>query len=174
MNKREVFDGNTQFQAFEVTHGTDAATEVMERIADAMWSREGVGIHVRDFHTINASNHVMSGIIDYAGERFGFVVESGDNAGTVIHEWGDPEDVGCFEPPRPTLYTFVPLNDNLKAERPAMYDVYLHWTTQAWFKDKERAYNYDRHFQPGWLVENHYREWAAKKGLKIAIKEDGE
>jgi hypothetical protein len=31
----------------------------------------------------------------------------------------------------------------------------------------ERSYNYDRHFQPGGKIENHYRDKADKRGLRI-------
>lgn len=162
---------SSPFDAFCARFGNDAGQEVMERIADAGWSRKGDGIRFREIHQINACNHVYSGVIEHAGEEFGFVIESGDMNGTVIHEWGAAEDVGVYEPEPPVVYTFVPADDFLKTEHPGLYRVYVLWTKTEWFKEKERGYNYDRHFAPGCKTEDHYRNWAASKGMKIAPRE---
>jgi hypothetical protein len=55
---------------------------------------------------------------------------------------------------------------------PQMFQVYLMWRKQPWFIEKERGYNYDRHFQPGGMVEDHYREWAATRGMKVGYISD--
>ena len=169
--KRQVMDEHPRFVEFEERFGTAAAVEVMERIADAMWNREGKGIHFSDIHQINACNHVASGCIEHEGESFGFIIESGDRNGTVIHDWGPEDDVGVYQPEPPTQYTFVPTDSFLKERRPEMYKVYLYWREQEWFKEKERGYNYDRHFAPGCATEKYYRDWAATKGMQIAPKE---
>lgn len=169
--KRAVMDGNAKFLEFENRFGTTVAVEVMERIAEAMWNREGKGIHFSDIHQINACNHIASGRIEHEGECFGFIIESGDINGTVIHDWGHEDDVGVYQPEPPTIYTFIPADDELKTKRPELYKVFLKWREQQWFKDKEHGYNYDRHFAPGGKTESYYRSWAASKGLKIAPKD---
>ena len=55
-----------------------------------------------------------------------------------------------------------------------MWTVYLCWKKEEWFKEKVSAYNYDKHFSPGTKTENYYRDWASKKGLKIATNEYAE
>lgn len=168
---RDVFGENSNFMAFCAKYGDDAGVDVMEKIADAMWERQPRhGVTFRDIHQHNACNHTASGDIEYQGETFGFVIESGDRSGTVILEWGPSEDVGTYQPEPPTIYTFVPQEDNLKETRPGLWAVYLAWTKQPWFQEKERGYNYDRHFAPGGKTESYYRDWAATKGMKIAAK----
>lgn len=143
--------------------------EALVRIADAQWDKDNAakyGVVFLDIHQHNACNHTLSGTIDVDGVVHGFIIESGDWNGTVVHGWGDPEDVGCYlpgEPPEPR--TFVPTNRFLFTERPEMFRVYAYWRTQEWFRDMERSYNYDRHFQPGGQVETYYKEKAAKRGL---------
>jgi hypothetical protein len=142
--------------------------DVLERIVDAHWNRGGEGVTFTDIYQHNALNHTLSGTIDVEGAVYGFIVESGDRNGTVVKAWGDPEEVGTYEhPPVPEPRTFIPKDLFLHVTRPWMFKVYLHWRRQPWFRDKERAYNYDRHFQPGCYVEDHYREWADKKGMQV-------
>ena len=146
----------------------EPAEEDLERIADALWNnRKGEGIVFFDVFEHNACNHTMSGTIDVAGVVHGFIIESGDRNGTVVKGWGDPEDVGTYDPgPPPELRTFVPKDHTLHIARPEMFRVYCLWRKEKWFMEKERAYNYDRHFQPGGYIEDHYRKWATEKGLE--------
>lgn len=151
--------------------------EILERIADAGWDynkntvHHGVCIHER--HTINATNHVYSGTVEHEDVSYGFQIESGDNNGTVVIEWGLEDDVGTFDPgPPPEPRTFLPNDQFLSDHRPEMFDVYCHWRNTPWFKEKQGAYNYDRHFQPGSKIETHYRDWAATKGMRIGYLSD--
>ena len=146
----------------------------IERIIDAFCqggtiSNKGRdGVVFFDIYQHDAVNHTLSGTIDKDGLIHGFIIDNGNWGGTEIKSWGDPEDVGSYEPPLPPEpRTFIPTNPFLHEERPAMFKVYLHWRTQDWFIKKERGYNYDRHFQPGCAVETHYRDWAATKGMKV-------
>lgn len=145
--------------------------DVAERIVDAHWNKGGDGIKFTNIHQFNACNHRLAGTIDIEGQTFGFVVHSGDWNGFQVEEYGPEDDVAIYNytPPEPTKFMFVPTNDNLEEDRPAMYKVYLIWKTQEWFKKKLAEYHYDRHFQPGGFIENHYRDWAATKGLKISV-----
>ena len=163
------------FEAFEAEYGQAVATETLERIGDAHWNGgKGEGVTFWDINQHNACNHTMSGTIEVQGKTFGFIIESGDRNGTVIKGWGDPDDVGTFEPIKPTMYTFVPRDSDLKEKRPEMYGVYLLWRKEPWFKEKERALNYDRHFAPGLKTDEYYRTWAESKGLRISIVGDDE
>lgn len=165
---------NAGFSAFEAKVGTKTAISVLEKISDVCCSQEqnsdGVKIHSTFQH--NACNHTYSGTIEHDGKTFAFIIESGDWNGTVIRAWGSPEDVGLYAPPKPVLKTFVPKDPILKMTRPGLWKVYFEWTKQEWFREKVRSYNYDRHFQPGGLIEKHYTDWADKKGLRIATEGD--
>lgn len=110
-----------------------------------------------------------SGTIDVNGESFGFIIESGDQNGTVVREWGPADDVGTFEPPKPVWYTFVP-RSILSEEMQKIYD---DWIKQPWFVEKVGKLNYDLHFAPGAATNKHYGDWAAKRGLKIGVDHKG-
>lgn len=147
--------------------------EIAERICDAHWNQrkaKDYGVSFIDIHQHNACNHTLTGIVEVSGERCGFVVESGDWNGFVVKEYGPAEEcsqVYSYEPPPETRFMFVPTDDNLQENRPGMYQVYLQWKKTKWFQEKLGGYHYDRHFQPGFAIENHYKKWALEKGLKI-------
>jgi len=164
------------FLSFCEKHGDDVATDFLGRLADMQWSdvRSKDGIAISDVHQHNACNHTISGTFDHAGESFGFVIESGDWAGTVVRDWGPADDIACYDPPKPTVYTYVPNNPTLKFDRPGLWEVFLQWRKQPWFEDKVRGYNYDRHFAPGGKTESYYRDWASSKGLRIVDTEEAQ
>lgn len=145
--------------------------EALEEIANAQWSlgsREGASgpVTLLDVQQHNACNHTLSGTIRLGDEIYGFIIDSGDWAGTVVRAWGDPEEVGVADEPEPQEpRTFLPRNPALFHESPAMWSVYLAWRKEPWFREMERSYNYDRHFQPGGKIEGHYRDKAGKRGL---------
>lgn len=152
--------------------------EMLETISDAGCQALGDsskitfnGVTFYDIYRHDACNHTFTGVIETNGQKFGFIIESGNRNGTVVHEWGTPENVGTFQHPKPTIFTFVPINPNLKTERPMLWAAYLHWKKQDWFTEKEKGLNYDTHFAPGEATTKHYAEWAAKKGMKIGVKE---
>ena len=152
----------------------EPTVEALELIADESWSnpkigQERNGVTFFDIYQHNACNHTYSGNIVIDGETYGFIIESGDRNGTVVRGWGDPEDVGYFEHPEPPEpYTFLPRNSfDLQVNRPALWGVYLLWRKESWFTEKERGYNYDRHFAPGGKTESYYRDWADKKGMIV-------
>lgn len=165
---------SNHFDAFCSKYGDSAGQEVLERITDAGCGVHGEGVVISDVYRHNACNHTYTGHIEYAGETFHFIIHSGDWNGTDVEEFGTIDEVGVYDPPKPTLYTFVPRNPLLKFEKPAMWDVYLHWRKQEWFQDKVRGYNYDRHFAPGLKTERYYQEFAQSKGLVIASTEEFE
>lgn len=150
-----------------------APEECLERICDASWGcpdlyKEINGVTFLAIHQHNACNHTLSGTIVHEGQTFGFIIDNGDWAGTEVRAWGDPEDVGVApEPEPPEPRTFIPRDRGLFLSRPELWSVYLAWRKEPWFRDLERSYNYDRHFQPGGKVEGYYAEKAAKRGLVV-------
>jgi len=163
--------GSVRAERGAVGFTKEPSESALERIADAMWNgRQGEGIVFLDVHQHNACNHTLSGTIDVAGVVHGFIIESGDWNGTVVLGWGDPEDVGTYQEPAPgEPLTFVPCDEFMAFDRPAMFGVYLLWRKEPWFKEQVSGYLYDRHFAPGGKTESHYREWASKKGLKVGL-----
>lgn len=147
--------------------------EVAERIVDAHCKSGNTtgktidGVKITDIHQHNACNHTLSGEVEIDGETLYFIVNSGDWNGFDVLQYGTVDEVGVYEPPKPSRFMFVPIDDNLKKNRSGMYRVYLKWTKEKWFIDKLNGYHYDRHFQPGCFIEKHYSDWAAQKGLKI-------
>ena len=149
------------------------APEVLERICDAHWNGKGDGVVFLDVYQHNACNHTLSGTIDVAGTIYGFIIDNGDWGGTVVRAWGDPEDVGVYRHPEPvSLRTFIPIDDRLSVTNPESYRLYLRLRTLPWFQEKERNYNYDRHFQPGGSIEEYYSKWAATRGMKTGYFEE--
>lgn len=152
---------------------TEPNEDALTRICEAHWNRRGGdGVTFFDIHQHDACNHTLRGHIEIDGHTYGFLIDNGNWDGTVVREWvTDTEDLGGYEPPRPTLYTYVP--QKARADMFAgMLGVYKYWTEQAWFKEKVQAYNYDRHFAPGGKTEKYYADWAATKGMRIAPEEE--
>jgi len=167
-------DSNKQFNAFCKEVGEGVAQDALERIGDALWNKDKQNyykVKFSDIHQHNACNHTMTGVVEVLGKSYGFIIQMGDWNGCSIVEWGDPEEVGTYDPPNPVLRTFVPIDDSLETRKPAEYMNYLRQTKTDWFKEKERNYNYDLHFQPGSKTESYYNDWAKTKGMKTAYKE---
>lgn len=140
--------------------------EFFETLATMAWNhlKELDGVEIYETHMINASNYVQCGVWHFDGKEFGFAIESGDNEGTAIHSFG--EDEGWLYEPPDNRMVFVPENDDLKEESPALWGVYLSWRKSDWLQKLEGEYNYDRTFHPGCKIEGHYRAKAAQRGLK--------
>ena len=165
-----------EFAAFCEKIGNDAAVEFLEELCDMEWNHEKKSkrISIYDTYRHDMTNYTHSGTFTYEGVEYGFVIDNGNWNGTVVREWGLADDVGIYDPPKPTFYTFVPVNGTLREDSPGMFTVYLDWRKKAWFQDKERGYNYDRHFAPGSKTESYYRDWAATKGMKIVTQEEAD
>ena len=154
----------------------DAAVEFLEEFCDLAWSqtKKNDRITISNAHMHDAVNHTYSGTLLHDGIEYGFIIDNGNWNGTVVREWGPADDVGTYEPPKPTLYTFVPTHGTMKEDAPFMFAVYLSWRKTKWFQDKEHGYNYDKHFAPGGKTESYYRDWAANKGMKIVTQEEAD
>jgi hypothetical protein len=147
--------------------GIGVATDFLERVCDGN-SSDILGL---ESHMHNSANHTYSGVFIYKGIEYGFVIDSGDWNGTVVRSWGAGE-VYNYQPPEPVLYTFIPhiKPSDTPEQIKRKWLIHSHWKNEEWFLEKERGYNYDRHFQPGLVTEKYYREWASSKGMVIAQK----
>lgn len=151
-----------------IAYTNEPSEDDLERIGEVICNRDSAemfGVNVLDLYQINAANHVLSGTIMVGEVEHGFIVEMGDIQGCQVHAWGDPENTGRYQPPKPNLRTFIPKDLWLLAKNPAMFEVYCLWRDEPWFKELEQKYNYDRLFQPGGKIEDHYRAKAAERGL---------
>lgn len=153
------------FNEFEVEYGEAACAEIMTRIEEEMWKRGSISIEINSLHTINAANHIASGCIKWMGELFNFQFESGDYNGSLMRAWGKTSEVGIYEPPAPTEYTFT-----LKSGySPAEEKEFLKLKETEWFKKKIKDMNYDFWALPGLFTTEYYKKIAASHGLKIDI-----
>jgi hypothetical protein len=163
---------NERFAEFCEKYGDEAGLHLMEEIADAQFSGKSDTIRFSDIYQHNATNHTLSGRVDFRGEEYHFIIESGDWNGTVVKEFETIDEVGVFEHPKPTIYTMVPANPFLEQENPSMWKVYLTWKEEPWFTEMVRKYSYDIHFQPGGYVSDYWGKQAAKKGLRFAVVDE--
>jgi len=168
-------NGNIAFAEFCQRFGDGVGEDILMRISEAAWSGGPVPAGMTlDVYTHNACNHTFSGTIVYEGEEFGFVIESGDRNGTQIDEWGPAEDVGTYQPPQPTVYRLVPVDPDLKSKSMGMWNVYMAWRNEDWFKKIESGYNYDRHFAPGGKTKTYWQGNAARRGLRFVSSEEAD
>ena len=164
----------TTFDQFDAELGRDAANEIFQRVCEACYGSADESVSITTKHRHDAINYTFEG--EYAhtdGRVFSFLIHDGDWNGTQLEHWSEASDSN-YTPPKPARYMFVPVSPLLQQDRPGMYAVYLEWTKTDWFKEKLRAYHYDRHFAPGEVTERHYRDWAASKGLRIERVENEE
>jgi hypothetical protein len=155
--------------------------DVAIRITEAFCARHDGGekrydVRFIDIHEHNACNHTMTGIVVVDGVDYGFVMESGDWNGTVVKEYAPAEEcsqVYTYEPPQPTRFKLVPKNyDELKAFHPKKLAIAMKWIQQPHIQQKLKDYHYDRHFQPGLQIENHYKDWAKSLKMEFVVDND--
>lgn len=160
-----------QFEEFCEQHNAQFIEELLEEMTEAwLGGKDTDRVTIFEDFRHDAINYTITGVVTIGEESYGFIMDSGDRAGTVIRGWGKPEP---YEPPKPTMYTLVPVDRNLEQTNPAMWKVYLEWQKQDWFKKLISDYMYDKHFAPGSKTESHYRGEAAKHGLMFqAIDND--
>jgi hypothetical protein len=164
-------------EGFQARFGDEAVEDVLTRICEAHWSwdlqlnkqDELFGVTFTDVHAHNVVNHTLSGRILYEGEEFSFIIDNGDWNGTQVIEWGSADEVGVYEPPSKTTFTFVPQKALLRGDEHdfSMFSVYAAWTKEAWFNDMVHSLNYDLHFQPGSKIKTYYAAKAAVRSMVI-------
>lgn len=135
----------------------------LEELCEAALAQEDIKdvVCFLDHHMVNAANWIHDGYFCHDGEEYMFRLEMGDQNGCVLQYGLD------FEP-KPFValrYKFKPAISNKTSEK-----IFALWRKQKWFIDMEGKMNYDFLFSPTSAIKNHYRDWAAKKGMVIEVE----
>ena len=162
------------YEAFErdvPEHLRDDAMQMMAEATGGYGSHESVTILDRD--QLDAINFRASGIIRIEGEEYTFQMEDGNRNGTDLLAWQSDRQ---FEYHQPTRWAVQPRRDIIYRHISEGKGPFLlaKWGAVAKNRDMAdliRKYSYDRFFQPGGLVERHYRELADKHGFEIVTQE---
>lgn len=149
-------------ETFVAEFGNEAFNELFETFYDRSRNHPDNKFTITNVETINACNHLFSATYNSPNGMVYITAENGDFNGSNILKWSMEQIV--HEPFTPVYYSLMPI----ASINQAMFNVFLLWRNEAWFADLVRGYNYDRFFQPGVVVENHYINQARKRGLKFA------
>lgn len=153
--------------------------DIAETICELMASRErsyGVegedgSVYVSDVQMINACNHLAAGSFWHEGEEWSFLAESGDMNGFYYRELSKDAPIPKINY-KPPAFQIVPIATiRNQAEAKLMLVKIKAFRDRTETKELLAAYSYDRTFQPGGLIEKHYRDRAAKIGAKIVRSE---
>ena len=160
----------------------EAAVElVCERITELMidessFAGDGEGtdghVYLSDCQMIDACNYRASGSFWWGDIEYSFLVDNGNRNGFVFRELSDTAPIPNVEVHR-TRWAIAPLNTNVRTPQQARF-LLAKWKgfeERADVKEMVRDYSYDRTWQPGGLIESHYRDKAAKIGARI-VSED--
>lgn len=139
----------------------DFGEDLLETICEAAWNRENVAgvVFFTEHHMRDAANWLHQGWFHRGGTEYLFELEQGNWCGCAI-EYGENLDL---KPPAMFRNVFRPRNP----DSPAAKAVFPLWQKQDWFKKKEGEMNYDMAFSPTTAIRQHYRDWAAAKGMVI-------
>ena len=154
-------------------YGEDAFTKICEEACEKVWNKSTIHPEVTIEDTVqhDACNHTHYGYIlihpnSVSEEEVYFELADGNNNGSQIIAFNySPIEVDESY----TEYFFEPTNPADNPERKVFIDAIM----KAWkpeLDNKMCSMNYDYRFAPGLVTENHYSEWAAKKGLKISYR----
>ena len=161
--------------------GSDAVDQIAETIGEMMWSgdrsdasdegQDGA-VYIADCQMINACNHLASGSFWWGGVEYSFLVENGNWNGFVFRELSDTAPIPDVTIQR-TRWAIAPLNVDVATPQQArtLLATWKIFEGRADIKEMLGSYNYDRTWQPGGLIEGHYRDKAAKIGARI-VSED--
>lgn len=152
--------------------------DVMLMIAEAAsgWSDHDC-ITILDRDRMDAINVRASGILDWEGREYSFIVQDGNWSGTVLEAWEEAGDQK-FEYHQPTVWALQPRRDLISDAIANGKGPFLLMKWDAVLKNRPEVaaipgkYAYDRHFQPGGFVENHWNDAAAKHQFEIVTKDE--
>lgn len=174
---------NDKTEAFCAQYGEDRLTAILEAAYTLLGRSARAGtvddITFSHIEQHDAINHTLLGYFQHGEEEVCFSIDNGNWNGTVVNEFGEDTDLDPkFER---TVYRLharsVPswgpnpgedvlaYAERVDAWRTRNALILSLWRKEPWFQELERSYNYDRHFQPGGKVEDHYRAKAAQRGL---------
>lgn len=134
-------------------------------------------ITLLDRYASDAINHTGHGIIKWKDVEYTFNLESGNYRGTVLLEW---EGVGReYEEPKPIQYALQPIGSLINQAILTGQGPFLVFKWEAVIKNLNlektlREYLYDRHFQPGAKISNHYRAIFAKHQVEVVEQEEAD
>lgn len=147
---------------------TEMPDDVLEHICDKFYcGSSGIKdyISITDEIKHDAVNYTIFGYVLINNIKYYFIVDDGNNAGTVVKYFGLEKQPINYEEDKESI-SFIPIHEKLYINNPILYSIYMLEREKDWFKEMERNYNYDRHFQPGSVTENHYTEKAKIHWLK--------
>lgn len=156
----------------EMAHET-----VMLLIAEAAsgWNDHDC-ITILDRDRMDAINVRASGILDWEGREYWFIVRDGNWDGTVLEAW-EETGVQKFEYHQPTQYALQPQRYIIDQAIAAGKGPFLIAKWDAILKSRPEVaaipgkYAYDRHHQPGGFVEKYWKDAAAKHHFEIVTQE---
>lgn len=154
--------------------------DVMLMVAEAAsgWNDHDC-ITILDRDRMDAINVRASGILDFEGREYWFIVRDGNWDGTVLEGWEDA-GVQTFEPHEPIRWALQPRRDLIGDAIAHGKGPFLLLKWDAILKNHSEVaaipgkYAYDRHFQPGGFVEKHWKDAAAKHQFEIVTKEEAD
>lgn len=136
-------------------------------------------ITMLEIDRLDACNYRSSGILDWKGREYSFIVQDGNWNGTVLEGW---EEAGVqeFEYHQPTVWALQPRRDLISDAIVHGKGPFLLMKWDAILKNRPEVaaipgkYAYDRHFQPGGFVERHWTDAAAKHQFEIVTNEEAD
>lgn len=154
--------------------------QICEEIAEQLWDRDRSSkleegedgyVWIADIQAINQANHVLVGVFWLGGVEYSFEAESGDNNGWMWRSISADEPIPSIE----IQHTKWALEPNSALVDKALRAGQGEFLVAKWdalsgrepYKSLPGKYAYDRFFQPGILIETHYRDLAAKVGFVL-------
>lgn len=164
-----------------------ALDDISLEIAEHLWDRDRTSpleegedgyVWVSDIQAQNATNHEVTGSFWLGGVEYSFRAECGDRNGWVWRFISADESIPDIEihhtkwalAPNRDLVTQA-LSDGRGAFLIAKWEALI---AREPCKSIPSKYSYDRHFQPGLMVESHWKGKAAEFGFVLVDEETAE
>lgn len=162
--------------AIEEKDRDDILTQMAEAAHSDRHQTDSVRILNRTRHDV--INVTVEGIVTYKDEEYSFHLEDGNWNGTQLRGW---EETGTdWEEYVPEPLAIKPHRELIwKALAPGGNPKHL-LTLWKIFEEREdvnkilRNYAYDRFFQPGGKIENHYKDQLDRMKISITVKTDAD
>lgn len=152
----------------------DILTQICEALHYPDDTSKNVCVYEHD--RINATNVRGKGTVTIDDEEYEFIAESGDNNGFRFESWNDDR---TFERHKPTVWTLAPsseliANADTDVKKKALLDSWDRLMDRSEISKIASDYTYDRHFQPGTVIERHYRAKASNINMQLVDSEYAE
>lgn len=148
--------------------------DVMLRMAESVggWA-DYADVKIINRDRYDAINCHAEGVLTYRDTEYWFHMQDGNWNGTVLLGW---ENAGeQYQEHVPIQWALAPTSEAI-ARQPAdrLLMLWDHFLTRPEVRDVPRKYAYDRRFQPGGQIENHYKSKVAKWGLRLVSQEEAD